>query len=41
MQAEKNLSEMVVSKAVSAKIDRPAGVVTFGKREAPEDLLNG
>uniref|UniRef100_A0A7S0WTH9 PCI domain-containing protein n=1 Tax=Chlamydomonas leiostraca TaxID=1034604 RepID=A0A7S0WTH9_9CHLO len=39
--AEKHLADMVVSKAVAAKIDRPAGVVSFGKREAPEELLNG
>lgn len=39
--AEKQLSELVVSKAVAAKIDRPAGVVTFGKKETPEQVLNG
>lgn len=40
-QAEKHLADMVVSKAVCAKIDRPAGVVAFGKTQAPEELLNG
>lgn len=41
LQAEKQLSELVVAKAVSAKIDRPAGVVVIGKPQAPEDTLNG
>jgi len=37
---EKALAEMVVSKTVTAKIDRPAGVVDFvGKKDASE-LLN-
>jgi 26S proteasome regulatory subunit N5 len=40
-QAEKQLSELVVAKAVSAKIDRPAGVVVIGKPQQPEDTLNG
>ncbi|KAJ9508568.1 hypothetical protein QJQ45_012123 [Haematococcus lacustris] len=39
-EAERHLSELVVSKAVSAKIDRPAGLVRFGARQAPEDQLN-
>ena len=30
VQAEKQLSEMVVGKALEAKIDRPAGVVRWG-----------
>lgn len=30
----------MTSKAVSVKIDRPAGVVTVGKKPAPEDTLN-
>jgi len=29
-----------VSKAVALKIDRPAGVITIGKKKAPEDVLN-
>lgn len=40
-ETEKHLSEMVVSGAVAAKIDRPAGLVHFGKRQEPEELLNG
>lgn len=30
----------MVSKAVCAKVDRPAGVVSIGKRKKPEDVLN-
>lgn len=41
LQAEKQLSELVVAKAVAAKIDRPAGLVTIGKTQQPEDVLNG
>lgn len=40
VQAEKNLSELVVSKAVAAKVDRPAGLIRFGPPLAPEQLLN-
>lgn len=40
-EAEKQLSELVVAKAVSAKVDRPAGVVVIGKPQQPEDVLNG
>mmetsp|Transcript_13252 Transcript_13252/g.41929 ORF Transcript_13252/g.41929 Transcript_13252/m.41929 type:complete len:490 (-) Transcript_13252:246-1715(-) len=37
--AEKHLSDMVVAKALFAKIDRPAGVVVFrGKQDASEHL---
>eukprot|EP00899_Mesostigma_viride_P029474 jgi/Mesvir1/9711/Mv12183-RA.1 len=38
--AEKHLSEMVVAKKLAAKIDRPAGVVAFGKggSDATEQL---
>ena len=32
IQAEKQLSEMVVGKALEAKIDRPAGVVRWGQQ---------
>lgn len=39
--AEKQLAELVVAKAVSAKVDRPAGVVVIGRRQQPEDVLNG
>lgn len=38
--AEKNLCDMVVSKSVWAKIDRPAGLVTFTPRKDPTELLN-
>uniref|UniRef100_A0A7S3RAI0 PCI domain-containing protein n=1 Tax=Dunaliella tertiolecta TaxID=3047 RepID=A0A7S3RAI0_DUNTE len=37
---EKHLSDLVVCKAVAAKVDRPSGLVRFGKRQEPEDLLN-
>ena len=40
-EAEAHLSEMVVSKAVSAKIDRPKAVVTFTGGGGADDLLNG
>lgn len=39
-QAEESLSKLVVSKAVCAKVDRPAGVVTIGKKKKAEDTLN-
>ncbi|KIZ02997.1 26S proteasome non-ATPase regulatory subunit 12 [Monoraphidium neglectum] len=39
-KAEDALSKLVVSKAVCAKVDRPAGVVTIGKKKKPEDVLN-
>ena len=39
-QAEDALSKLVVAKAVDARIDRPAGVVTIGRKQAPEDVLN-
>lgn len=39
-EAEKQLSDLVVSKAICAKVDRPAGIITFGKRQEPEQLLN-
>lgn len=39
-QAEKQLSELVVAKAMAAKVDRPAGVVVIGKTQQPEDVLN-
>lgn len=31
---------MVVSGTVWARVDRPAGIVTFRKKETPEDILN-
>ncbi|GFQ02660.1 26S proteasome non-ATPase regulatory subunit 12 homolog a [Phtheirospermum japonicum] len=39
-EAEKHLSEMVVSKALVAKIDRPMGVVCFQKAKDSNDILN-
>jgi len=38
--AEINISELVVSKSIYAKIDRPKGVVCFIKPQHPNDLLN-
>ena len=40
VQTEKQLSALVVCKAIAAKVDRPAGLVSFGKRLQPEELLN-
>lgn len=40
-ETEKHLADMVVSKALTAKIDRPAGIVRFALRKQPEDVLNG
>jgi len=39
-EAEKHLSDLVVSKAANAKVDRPAGIIQFGKRQEPEEILN-
>lgn len=39
-EAEKQLSDMVVSKALEAKIDRPAGIVRFSHRQEPAEALN-
>lgn len=38
--AEKNLSDMVVSKALYAKIDRPVGIVSFRGRQDSNEILN-
>ena len=32
-EAEKQLSDLVVSKAIEAKVDRPSGIIQFGKRK--------
>lgn len=40
LQAEKHVSDMVVAAALYAKIDRPAGIVRFAKRQDPDELLN-
>ncbi|XP_023007437.1 26S proteasome non-ATPase regulatory subunit 12 homolog A-like [Cucurbita pepo subsp. pepo] len=39
-EAEKHLSEMVVSKALVAKIDRPMGIVSFQTSKDSNDILN-
>lgn len=38
--AEERISQQVVKKDVYARIDRPAGIVTFGKRSDANDVLN-
>lgn len=40
-QMEKHVSELVVAKAITAKIDRPAGVITFAAAPQAEEQLNG
>ncbi|CAL5392114.1 unnamed protein product [Camellia sinensis] len=39
-EVEKHLSEMVVSKALVAKIDRPMGIVCFQAAKDSNDILN-
>ncbi|CAI0554959.1 unnamed protein product, partial [Linum tenue] len=39
-ETEKHLSEMVVSKALIAKIDRPMGVISFQVAKDSNDILN-
>ena len=39
-EAEKHLSDMVVSKALVAKIDRPVGIVCFQTAKDSNDILN-
>lgn len=39
-ETEKYLSELVTAKTVWAKIDRPAGVVSFEKKRDADDVLN-
>lgn len=39
-ETEEFLSNMVVSKSVTAKIDRPAGIVSFRQVKDPSDMLN-
>lgn len=39
-EAEEHLSEMVVSKALVAKIDRPVGIVCFQPAKDSNDILN-
>lgn len=37
---EKNVAELVVSKSIFAKIDRPRGIINFQKRKEPAEVLN-
>ncbi|KHO00272.1 26S proteasome non-ATPase regulatory subunit 12 [Metarhizium album ARSEF 1941] len=39
-ETEKYISELVTSKTVYAKIDRPAGIVSFAKPRGADDVLN-
>jgi hypothetical protein len=39
-QLEKRLAELVVAKAIAAKMDRPAGIVVFAPPPQPEAQLN-
>ncbi|OWM79854.1 hypothetical protein CDL15_Pgr001497 [Punica granatum] len=39
-EAEKHLSEMVVSKSLVAKIDRPMGIISFQTAKDSNDILN-
>jgi 26S proteasome regulatory subunit N5 len=39
-ETEKYISELVTAKTVFAKIDRPAGVVSFAKPRDADDILN-
>eukprot|EP00463_Aulacantha_scolymantha_P001086 TRINITY_DN1755_c0_g1_i1.p1 TRINITY_DN1755_c0_g1~~TRINITY_DN1755_c0_g1_i1.p1 ORF type:complete len:156 (-),score=18.20 TRINITY_DN1755_c0_g1_i1:272-739(-) len=39
-KTEKFLSEMVSSKQLFAKIDRPAGIIVFDKKKSSNDILN-
>jgi 26S proteasome regulatory subunit N5 len=39
-ETEKYLSQLVTSKTIYAKIDRPAGIVSFAKPRDADDVLN-
>ena len=39
-ETEKYISQLVTDKTVYAKIDRPAGVVSFAKARGPDEVLN-
>ncbi|KAK3072718.1 proteasome regulatory particle subunit [Teratosphaeriaceae sp. CCFEE 6253] len=39
-ETEKYISDLVVSKTIYARIDRPAGVVTFEKKRDADEVLN-
>jgi 26S proteasome regulatory subunit N5 len=38
-KSEKYLSELVSSKQLYAKIDRPTGIVTFARKQSANDVL--
>ncbi|KAI9817083.1 MAG: hypothetical protein M1826_001665 [Phylliscum demangeonii] len=40
VETERHLSRLVTAKTVYARIDRPAGVVSFAKPRMPDDVLN-
>lgn len=39
-ETEKYISDLVTSKTIYARIDRPAGVVNFAKSRDADDILN-
>lgn len=39
-ETEKYISELVVAKTIYARIDRPAGIITFAKQRGPDEVLN-
>lgn len=39
-ETEEFLSSMVVSKTITAKIDRPAGIINFARNKDPGEILN-
>ncbi|THV06036.1 PCI-domain-containing protein [Dendrothele bispora CBS 962.96] len=39
-QTEETLARLVVSKTIWARIDRPAGIVSFRSQRSPEDVMN-
>lgn len=40
MQAEQRLCDMVTGRGLSAKVDRPAGIIRFGSPAGPASALN-
>jgi 26S proteasome regulatory subunit N5 len=40
-ETETTLAALVVDKTVYARIDRPAGVVDFTKKQGSDEVLNG
>jgi len=39
-QTEETLARLVVSNTIWARIDRPAGIVSFRSQRSPEDVMN-